>query len=94
MTTVPLAEARAQLSRLVDEAVTTHHRVDITRNGVRAAVLIGAEDYDELTETIDVLADAALVQDIRDAMAASAGDDVIDLDTMTHQMRATGRIVS
>ena len=40
MTTVPLAKARAQLSKLVDDAVATHVRTEITRNGARAAVLL------------------------------------------------------
>ena len=31
MTTIPLAEARANLSRMVDEAVRTHQRIEITR---------------------------------------------------------------
>lgn len=53
------------MSRLVDEAVTTHARFDITRNGKRAAVLMGADDYDSLVETLDVLGDAGLVRDIQ-----------------------------
>lgn len=48
MTTLPLAEVRAQLSKLVEEAERTHQRVDVTRNGRRAAVLLSAQDYDSL----------------------------------------------
>ena len=58
------AKARAQLSKLVDDAVATHVRTEITRNGARAAVLLGADDYDALIETLDILADADLVADI------------------------------
>jgi mRNA-degrading endonuclease RelE of RelBE toxin-antitoxin system len=36
MTTVPVAEARQNFSALVDEAVTTHQRIQVTRNGVPA----------------------------------------------------------
>ena len=43
MITVPLAEARAQLSRLIDAAIRTHERVEVTRTGHRAAVLLGAD---------------------------------------------------
>jgi prevent-host-death family protein len=53
MTTIPLAEARANLSRLIDEAVRTHERTEITRNGTRAAVLLGADDYDSMLETLE-----------------------------------------
>lgn len=69
METRPLAEVRQDLSRFVEEAVSTHTRIDITRNGKRAAVLLSAEDYDSLVETLDVLADAALVRDIQHALA-------------------------
>lgn len=40
MTTLPVADARTQLSRLVDEAERTHELFEITRNGHRAAVLL------------------------------------------------------
>jgi prevent-host-death family protein len=62
MTTLPVAEARAQLSRLVEEAASTHERFEITRNGQRVAVLLGADDYDGLLETLDILGDSDLVR--------------------------------
>lgn len=65
---VPLAEARANLSRLVDEAVRTHERVEISRNGVPAVVMLSADDYDSLMVTLDILADAALVRELREAI--------------------------
>ena len=43
MTTLPVADARAQLSRLIDEAVSTHEHCEITGNGRRAAVLHSAD---------------------------------------------------
>lgn len=68
MSTVPLATARAELSRIVEEAVATHERVEITRNGVRAAVLLAADDYDEIIETIEILSDPTLMADIADGL--------------------------
>jgi len=44
MTTLPVADARASLSKLTDEASTTHERFEIIKNGRRAAVFLGAED--------------------------------------------------
>lgn len=55
MATLSLTEAAAYLSKLVESALTTHERFEITRNGTRVAVLIGADDYDSLVETLDVL---------------------------------------
>ncbi|MEI6622641.1 MAG: type II toxin-antitoxin system Phd/YefM family antitoxin, partial [Actinomycetes bacterium] len=69
MTTIPLAEARAQLSRLVDQAVRTHERVEVTRKGRRAVVLMSAEDYDSIMETLEILGDADEVRAIATAQA-------------------------
>lgn len=80
MTVLPLAEVRANLSRIVDEAMTTHERTEITRNGVRAAVVLSAADYDAIVETLDVLGDAALLRDIRTSLAESSADNVLTTD--------------
>lgn len=92
MTTIPLAEARAQLSRLVEEASRTHERVEITRNGYRAAVLLGADDYDSLVETVEVLADADLVAGVRTALAEAARGETHTLDEVRAAMKAAGRL--
>jgi antitoxin YefM len=72
MTTVPVAEARQNFSALVDEAVTTHQRVRVTRNGVPVIWMISDEDFESIMETLDVLADAAAMQDVAQSRADSA----------------------
>jgi antitoxin YefM len=72
MTTVPVAEARQNFSALVDQAVTTHQRVRVTRNGVPVIWMIADEDFESIMETLDVLADAAAMQDIAQSRADSA----------------------
>lgn len=67
METLPLAEVRANLSKLVDQAVRTHQRVEVTRQGRRGAVLLSADDYDSLMETLDILGDAAAMAALREA---------------------------
>ena len=52
MKTTSLADARSQFSKYVDDVVTTHERVTITKNGKPAAVLISAEDLEALEETL------------------------------------------
>lgn len=92
MTTFPVADARAQLSKLIDEATTTHERFEITRNGRRAAVLLSADDYDTLQETIAVLSDAALLAAHREGEAAIEAGDYLDADQLAHAMREAGRL--
>jgi hypothetical protein len=91
-TTVPLAEARANLSQLVDEAMRTHERVEITRNGRRAGVLLSAEDYDSIMETLDILSDPEAMADIREADAEIARGEIYTLAQIESEMRALGRL--
>ncbi|OUS96265.1 type II toxin-antitoxin system Phd/YefM family antitoxin [Rhodococcus sp. NCIMB 12038] len=87
MTTLPVADARAQLSRLVDEAERTHERFEITRNGHRAAVLLGADDYDALRETIAVLSDTDLLAAHLAGTVEVEGGDVVDAQELARLMR-------
>lgn len=52
MTTVPLTEAKSRLNDLVEQAVTTHERVTITKHGRPAVVLISVDDLESLEETL------------------------------------------
>lgn len=92
MTTLPLAEARANLSRLIDEAVTTHQRIEVTRKGRRAAVILSADDYDSIMETLDILSDPDLMRDIREGEAELDRGESVSLETVTEEMRANGRL--
>lgn len=92
MTTLPIAEVRANLSKLVDEAQRTHERVEVTRNGRRAAVLMSADDYDSLMETLDILGDAETMADIRQSEADIAAGRVSTLEEVEAEMRSRGRL--
>lgn len=91
MATLPLADARSRLSKLIDEAASTHERFEITRNGRRTAVLLSADDYDALRETVAVLSDAALLAAHREGQAAIESGDYLDADQLDHAMRDAGR---
>ena len=91
MTTLPLADARAQLSKLVEDAATTHERFEITRNGRRAAVLLSADDYDVMQETISVLSDSALLAAHATGQEEIASGDYLDADGLTALMENARR---
>jgi prevent-host-death family protein len=91
MTTLPLADARAQLSRLVEEASSTHERIEITKNGHRAAVLMGADDYDSLIETIAVLSDSELLSDHLEGLKDIENGNLLTSDELEVAMKAAGR---
>ena len=63
MKTLPLTEARKDLSKIVDEVSSVHEHVTITRQGKPAAVVMSAVEFESWQETIEILDDP-------DAMAA------------------------
>jgi antitoxin YefM len=69
MKTVPLAEAKAKLSRLIDEIDKRDEEVTITRNGKVAAVMISPDQFDSWNETLAIQSDPALMEDIRRGIA-------------------------
>ena len=68
--TVPLTEARAKLSELLDELERRHEHVVITRNGRPAAVLVPADEQEALEETLEIIQD----EDILEALKQSEED--------------------
>jgi len=92
MTTLPLAQVRANLSKLVDEAVRTHLRIEVTRQGRRAAVILSADDYDSLIETLDILSDRDLMKELREGRADVTRGDFHTLDDVATELRAKGRL--
>jgi len=68
MDSITASVARANLYRLIDEAAESHEPVIIT--GKRAsAVLVSAEDWDAIQETLHLLAIPGMRESIKDAMA-------------------------
>ena len=91
MMTLSVAEARATFSKIVDAAETTHERYEVTRNGRRAAVLLGADDFDALLETLAILADSDLVASIREGLGELDAGLTVSADEVAASMRAAGR---
>ena len=94
MTTLSLADARANLSKLVESAVTTHERFEVTRNGDRAVVVLSAEDYDALLETVDVLSRAEEVQALKKGLDDLDAGLTSPLDEVRSAMLRRGRLQS
>lgn len=68
MATLTASEARANLYRLMDEAAESHQ--PITISGKRSnAVLVSAEDWDAIQETLFLLSVPGMRESIRAGMA-------------------------
>jgi antitoxin YefM len=86
MTTIPLADAKARLSAVLDEVRDTHERVVITRNGRPEAVLMAVSDLEALEETLDLLSTPGALEQIRQAESDIADGYAIDAAELRRQM--------
>lgn len=72
MRTVPLSEAKDNLSKLVDAAETTHEIIAITKHGRQAAVLMAVDDLESLHETLYWLSQPGIREAVAEATDADA----------------------
>lgn len=70
MKTLPLSEAKAKLSELVEKVSTSDEEIVITKNGRPASVLVSPEEYESWKETEAVRADASLMREIKRGLSA------------------------
>lgn len=65
MKSLPLTEAKANLSRLVDEVIRRGERVTITRHGRPAALLVSPDDIEGLEETLAIMSDREFYEEVK-----------------------------
>jgi prevent-host-death family protein len=63
--TLPISEVKAHLPELVASVAEREDEIVVTRKGRPAAVIINVDEYARLRETLDILADAELMSNIR-----------------------------
>ena len=65
MKTVRVSDAKARLSEIVNDIISSHEMYQISKDGLPAAVILSQQEYDELLETLDILSDTKLMEKIR-----------------------------
>ena len=79
MNTLTASEARANLYRLIDQTVESHEPIIIS--GKRSsAVLISADDWSAIQETLYLLAVPGMRESIKEAMAEPLDASDTELD--------------
>jgi prevent-host-death family protein len=79
MQTLSASEARANLYRLMDQAAESHQPITIA--GKRHdAVLIAAEDWQAIQETLYLLSVPGMRESIKEGMAQSPGECAKELN--------------
>lgn len=67
MQTLPISKVKDKLNEFVDAVSLTHEQVTITKNGTPAAVLIGADEWESLQETLFWLSQPGVLDDLAQA---------------------------
>lgn len=63
--TLPISGMKARLPELVTGVAEREEEIVVTRKGKPAAVLVNYAEYERLKETLDVLSDPELMEQIR-----------------------------
>ncbi|MBA2574019.1 MAG: type II toxin-antitoxin system Phd/YefM family antitoxin [Nocardioidaceae bacterium] len=72
MQTLPISKVKDKLNELVDAASLTREQITITKNGSPAAVLLGADEWESIQETLYWLSQPG----IRESLAESEADAI------------------
>lgn len=79
-TYVPITQAKAKLLDMIRQLHDTNDTIAITKNGIPEAVLLSMKKFNGLLETIDVLADPAMMEQIQASSQDVQAGNLIDLD--------------
>ena len=79
MTTLTASEARANLYRLIDQAAESHQPIHIAGKRT-SAVLVSAEDWQSIQETLYLLSVPGMRESNKEGMAEPLGESVKELD--------------
>jgi len=70
MKALSVSEAKMKLSSLIETINVTDEEIMITKNGRPAAVLVSAEEFESLKETIAVRSDLSFMKEIKNGLRA------------------------
>jgi prevent-host-death family protein len=69
MRVLPLAEAKAKLSKLISEVAELEEEITITRNGRAAAVLVSHDEFQRWKEAAEIMENPEFLAEIRKGIA-------------------------
>ena len=84
--TIPLTELRPKLPKIMDRVSKYFDRYIITRHGKPEAVVLSEDDYESILETLDILSNQKLVQDIKKAQDDLKKGKGIPWDKAKHKL--------
>nr|WP_320011970.1 type II toxin-antitoxin system Phd/YefM family antitoxin [uncultured Desulfobulbus sp.] len=79
-TFIPITQAKAKLLDMVRQIHDTNDTIAITKNGVPEAVMLSMKKFEGFLETIDILADAEMMGQLRRSAQDVNNNTLVDLD--------------
>jgi prevent-host-death family protein len=80
--TIPLADAKKNLSSIVKDVEEKYDRFTVTRNGVDKAVILSSQEFQGLVETLDVLSSREERQAVARAKEQVKRHETISLEAL------------
>lgn len=77
-TILPVSEAKQRFTELVKSTEQSFDRFLITKNGKEAAVVMSAQEYESLLETIDILSNTKEVRALARGLAELEQKQTVD----------------
>ena len=87
-----VAEAGPKFALALEDAQAAHELVEVTQDGRRIAVILEAERYDTLMETLEVMSDAEVMVAIREGLDDLAAGRSHSTDEVARELRERGRL--
>jgi len=85
-TTLPISEARKRIFELAEEVQKPGTHYTITEKGRPKAVLMSAEEYESLIETLEVTSDPEIMRDIKKSQEEYARGEYVTLEELMQEL--------
>lgn len=85
MRALKISEAKAHLSRLMDEVYETNEIVTISKGGTPEGVLMNIAEYESLIETLEILSDPELMSAIQVSERELEAGKVVPLEKLKNE---------
>lgn len=86
--TISATHARQQFFKLLEQAAKPGHNVTVTMEGEPRVVLMSVEEYEGWVETLEIMSDPELMQQIREGIADMKAGRVHTLEEVKRELLA------
>jgi len=82
---MPISEARKKITSL-DKEISYDDTISITNHGKEVYALLRWDTYESIAETLDILSDEALYDDLKKGIQQFEHGELVDFDTLKQSL--------